>query len=42
MEISLKEIYQLRLDENILKGIENDMIPLTIKTKLPWLNWTET
>ena len=41
-KMSLKEIYKALLDHNMLKGIDNSIIPLHVEIKLPWINWNLT
>ena len=40
--MSLKDIYSALLDHNLLKGIDNSVIPLHIECLLPWINWNTT
>ena len=37
-ELSLRHIYELILDHNLLKGLDNLPIPLYVAITLPWLN----
>ena len=41
-KMSLKQLYNALLDHNILKGLDNSIIPLHVEIKLPWIDWSLT
>ena len=41
-KMSLKQIYNALLDINMLKGLDNSIIPLHVEVKLPWIDWKMT
>ena len=40
-EISLRQIYEILLDINLLKGMDNLPISLHVEVLLPWLDWPQ-
>ena len=41
-KMSLKDIYTVLLHHNLLKGLDNEIIPLHMETILPWISWKTT